>query len=228
MRARRQEEVEKQLEMAGRAAGVSRLELMRQRLEAALKQVGRPKTPPQLDLFASLECSRSVVADNGGDARGAEDLFAAALQADGAAVRRHCRNRSEAYAQLGDRGGAVKALEKLVARGEVWRGAGSTEPSPRLCLFVVGGGEQLIARGDRVGTRHEAHRLVGGGPNAESPHRQSTRQSSFRFFVFSRVHILISFSFFFSRCLAWLRFWRDVLRGWWRMRVGRIRMGVVS
>ena len=33
MRARRQEEVEKQLEMAGRAAGVSRLELMRQRLD---------------------------------------------------------------------------------------------------------------------------------------------------------------------------------------------------
>lgn len=87
-------------------------------LEAALKQVGRPKTPQQLDLFASLTCSRSVVADNGGDARGAEDLFAAALQADGAAVRRHCRNRSEAYAQLGDRGGAVKALEKLVARGD--------------------------------------------------------------------------------------------------------------
>jgi len=66
---------------------------------------------------AEVAGSRSVVLENAGDAAGADAAFARARALDVAALRAHCKRRSDALRAAGDSGGAAHALARLAAGG---------------------------------------------------------------------------------------------------------------
>ena len=82
---------------------------------AALKLLGRPRDAGGVRALAAVRCTESVLAENGGDAIRAQELFGMAWRTDEASTRLHCWRRSEACAQARDYGGATRALERLVA-----------------------------------------------------------------------------------------------------------------